>query len=115
MVEPPKNLVGIVVRWLARALSVLIILIFAMFALGVGFGPGPIETNEIILFIILLLSLAGIVYAFFDEKFGGLGTFVFGIVFIIVNPQFNYYFLFIPLSGILFLASWFLSKGKKSN
>ncbi|OGU16904.1 MAG: hypothetical protein A2X61_03305 [Ignavibacteria bacterium GWB2_35_12] len=114
MIEPPKNLAVIVVRWLARALSVLIILIFGMFALGEGFGPGPVETNEIILFIILLLSIAGIVYSFFNEKFGGLGTLAFGIVFVIVDGHFNFYFLFIPVTGILFLVSWFLSKEKKN-
>lgn len=114
MIEPQKNPVGIVIRWLARALSVLIILIFAMFALGKGFGPEPVVTNEIILFIILLLSLAGIVYSFFDEKFGGLGTLVLGIVFIIVDRPLNFYFLFIPFTGILFLISWWLSKEKKN-
>ncbi|TAL69947.1 MAG: hypothetical protein EPN82_04835 [Bacteroidetes bacterium] len=114
MIEPPKNPAGIVVRWLARALSVLIILIFAMFAIGEGFGPGPMGTFDIIIFILLLLSLAGIVYSFFNEKFGGLGTLVFGILFIIVARQFNFYFLFIPFSGILFLVSWLLSKEKKN-
>ncbi|MCL5991284.1 MAG: hypothetical protein M1419_04200 [Bacteroidetes bacterium] len=114
MIEAPKNPAGIVVRWLARALSVLIILIFAMFALGEGFGVGPVETNEIILFIILLLSLAGIVYSFFNEKLGGLGTLAFGIIFLIVDRHFNFYYLFIPFTGILFLVSWLLSKEKKN-
>lgn len=113
MIEPPKNPAGIVVRWFARALSVLILIIFIMFAIGQGFGKGPVGTTEIILFIILLLSFAGIVYSFFDEKIGGLGTLAFGIIFLFVDRHFNFYFLFIPLTGILFLISWLLSRNKK--
>ncbi len=108
MIYPPKNAGGVVIRWLARALSILIIIIFLMFVIQ-DLGKGNLLSKDIWTGIIEFLAIAGLMYSFFDERNGGIAGFALGMVFIFVEGSFNFYYFFIPLSGVLFFISRLLS------
>jgi hypothetical protein len=112
MVYPPKNVGGVIIRWLARALSILIIIIFIMFLIQ-NLGKGNLQSKDIWTGIIELLAIAGLIYSFFEERNGGLAGFALGMVFIFVDGSFNLYYFFIPLSGLLFFATRLLSVKKE--
>ena len=112
MIYPPKNPAGVVVRWLARALSVLIILIYLLFVIQ-NLSKGNIQSKDLIAAIIELLAIGGLIYSFFDEKIGSICGFVLGTIFLVYDRSYNFYYFFIPVTCIIFYGSFLLSKYKE--
>lgn len=102
-----------ILRWFARILAGLLILILLAFFVGEGI-PNPVHLShrELLLFIAFLVMISGLLFGWRKEGISSLlvlGGFVF---FVVINHgiRLNFIFATIPLTGILFLIVWLLKK-----
>lgn len=103
----------IAVRWIARLISILLLALVVMLALGEGFpSPFTFTSIEFLLFVALLIMLAGFILAWRNEGLGGLLILVGFLMFFLTNYigsrsfKLGIFFLLFPVSGIMFLFCW---------
>ena len=114
------------VRWFARILGSLILLLVLFIAIGEGFfmepppgSSGKLKQSDIPLMTGIIVMLVGIVVAWFREGIGGLlmiGGFIPFLVDELKSEKgFNAWFLVIfPIIGLLHLFCWWQSRRPKS-
>jgi hypothetical protein len=101
-----------VIRWIARVLAVLLIMLFVTMAFGEGLPNSSILTRpEKLGFLALFLMVAGLVSALRWELVGGILTLAGYSLFALINHEviISWAFSLFPVAGILFLLSWALS------
>jgi hypothetical protein len=107
-------------RWLARILTVLIILIWGFFVVAhlvgdEGRASRPLNTNDYILLGSMLVSLVGLAIAWKWELVGAVVTLAAFLVGAVVNWNlFASLFLLIPITAVLYLACWWLEPRQRS-
>lgn len=105
-------------RFFARLLNLLLILVVALMAIGEGFPSlSKLTTNELLLTISLVIMLIGLLSAWKWELLGGILILVGFLAFFLVNSfssgylRLGYFFVLFPLTGVLFLICYKLEKG----
>jgi len=95
------------VRWTARIIGTLLLLLIAVFAIGEGL-PNPLilSPREILLFAAIAMMLVGLIVAWKWEGIGGLLILGGYIFFAVVNHGAPFNIVFGPwlLTGLLYLA-----------
>jgi hypothetical protein len=102
-----------VIRWTARVLAVLLIMLFATMAFGEGVpSPWILDRPEKLAFLALFVMLAGLVSALRYEAVGGILILAGYAFFALVNQELiiSWAFSLFPIAGFLFLLSWALSR-----
>jgi hypothetical protein len=102
-----------IIRWTARVLAVLLIMLFATMAIGEGVpSPWILNRPEKFMFLALFVMLAGLVSALRYEAAGGILVLLGYAVFALLNQEFiiSWAFSLFPIAGLLFLLSWVLSR-----
>ncbi len=105
-----------VLRWAARVLTLLLVMLFATMAFGEGLpSPWILTRPEKLAFLALIVMLAGLVSAWRWEAVGGILILVGYAFFALVNHQviISWAFSLFPVAGILFLLSWVLSSRRR--
>ena len=111
-----SRLVVKTIRWVARVLSALLILVMLIFFVGEGLGPPssasvPLSTADIVQLVLATIELIGLALAWRWEALGGSMTLIAFIIQGIINPRtFLFPLLMIPLTAILFLSCWRLGR-----
>ena len=107
------------IRFLAHLLSVLLIFVVVLLALGETFpGTSNAISREVLLTISLLIMLVGLFAAWKWEGIGGSLIILGFLLFLILNSVFSdflklgFFFLLFPLTGILFLFCCLREKNK---
>ncbi len=108
-----------IVKWTARILSILLFAFFLVFAVGEGVHPTNLTTREMMMFLSLFISFAGMIFGWRRELSGGTLTIAGYICFVAIEGRFplpgwfNPYFAAIAFIGLLFiLAGWLQSRIK---
>jgi len=108
------------IRFLAHLLSVLLIFVVVLLALGETFpGTSNAISREVLLTISLLIMLVGLFAAWKWEGIGGSLIILGFLLFLILNSVFSdflklgFFFFLYPLTGILFLFCCLREKNKK--
>lgn len=102
-----------IIRWIARVLSVLLIMLFVTMSFGERVpSPWILTPPEKYAFLALFVMLAGLVSALRWELIGGILILVGYALFALVNQEIiiSWAFTLFPVAGILFLLSWALSR-----
>jgi len=104
-----------VARWTARILSALILLFWGFFIVAHFFGDGeeasrPLTACDYVGLMTMGAWLVGLAVAWKWEFIGGVVTIVAYLIAIAANPA-VLMFLFIPITAMLFLASWWMRRG----
>lgn len=102
-----------VIRWTARVLAVLLIMLFATMAFGEEVpSPWIVSHPEKFAFLALFVMLAGLVSALRYEAVGGILILAGYAFFALVNEELiiSWAFSLFPIAGLLFLLSWALSR-----
>ena len=114
------------VRWFARILGSIVLLLVLSMAIGEGLfmepppgSSGMLKEKDIPLMAGMIIMLAGIVVAWFREGIGGLLMIAGFIPFLVDELKstkgFNAWFLVIfPMIGLLHLFCWWQSRSLKS-
>lgn len=108
------------IRWLARILSSLIVLMFLLFIVAHLFvdeknsSSSGLTTTEAYMFVAVGIMLLGLILAWKWEAAGGLLAIVGYTSFAILEGDFfiAWPFTICLISAVLFLISWFLNLGK---
>ncbi|GAB4147926.1 MAG: hypothetical protein Fur0021_07220 [Candidatus Promineifilaceae bacterium] len=102
-----------VVRWMARLIGTVLFLLVVWFAAGEGMpAPGTLSLTEGLLFLAFAIMVVGLLVAWYWERVGGLmvigGFLAFWLINAIATGNYNPGWLLIvfPLTGLLFLLSW---------
>jgi hypothetical protein len=107
-----------VVRWVARILSALFIILCLILFAGEGVfrdpGSPPLTTSAIIQLTIMGIGLAGLALAWKWELIGALVALAAYVVNILVNPKAVAVFP-IPFLALLFFVCWWLDRRRKGN
>jgi len=101
------------VRWVARVLGTLIVLLFVFLTAVQGIpSPSSLTPAERLLFVAVIVMLVGLVSAWKWELAGGLLTICGYVLFAIVEQEIllPWVFSLILITGVLFLLSWFLKR-----
>jgi len=118
MTNTKKNpMMQILVKWLARVLSLLSIGVMLLFAFGEGLNLLRLSGEEAILFVLFPLGVSlGMLVAWWRELAGGILSVACFALFYVVHfilsgglPRGPFFFLF-TLPGLIFLISWMLSR-----
>lgn len=113
----PSSSRGItVVRWVARVLSALFIILCLILFVGEGLFPepqsSPLTTSAILQLTLMGFSLAGLALAWKWEAIGGSIALAAYVIVGIINP--GAFIVFpAPLSALLFLACWWIDRKRK--
>jgi hypothetical protein len=106
-----------ILHWLARALSVISILILLLFVVGERFNPAALRSREWILMIFFPIGvIAGMAVAWGREGLGGAITFVSLVAFYLTHFLFTggfprgWAFVAFASPGFLFLAHWLFTR-----
>ena len=102
-----------VVRWIARVLGTLTVLLIVLMAVAEGIpSPSSLTPAERLLFVAVIVMLVGLVTAWKWELAGGLLTICGYVFFAIVEQEIllPWVFLLILIIGVLFLLSWSLQR-----
>lgn len=102
-----------IIRWAARVLAVLLVMLFVTMAFGEGVpSPWILTRPEKYAFLALFVMLAGLVSAMRWELVGGILILVGYALFALINQELviSWAFTLFPVAGILFLLSWALSR-----
>ena len=107
--------IDLALRWTARVVGSFTVALFTIFVAGEGLHPSLLTRTEMVIFVALFVTLAGLVVAWNHEGLGGAMSVSGLIAFYLLNfaasgrwprgviiPM-----MFIP--GLLFLASWWRS------
>ena len=112
-----KRIISIL-RWLTRLMGVLLILVIILFALGEHLpNPSILTLEEKLEFIALFIMLAGLIFAWKYEAYGGLTVIAGYIFFCIIERKIlgqGVFFIF-PVVGLSFLLCWWRTKAIKAN
>jgi len=102
------------IRWTARILSILFIIIFLLMFLGEGFEPDKVTPREwVSLFFFPFGLIVGMILAWWKEGLGGaitVGSLIAELFVGDVSGSGGGNMLLCASPGFLFLLSWFLSK-----
>jgi hypothetical protein len=105
-----------VIRWTARILSILLILLFLIFYLGEG-PPDPksLNSSETAMFAAVFIMMGGLVAAFWREKAGVFLIFTGYVWFTVIEGRLDLIspFVLFPLIGLLYIAVWFIPGRRK--
>ena len=106
-----------VARWTARILSALILLFWGFFIVAHLFGEGeeasrPLNARDYVGLTTMGAWLVGLAVAWKWEFIGGVITLVAYLIAIAANPA-VLMFVFIPITALLFLASWWMRRGPR--
>ena len=107
----------LVLRWIARILSILCVGTIVLFAVGEGFNPAKLKVNEWLGFIFFPFGFViGMIMGWWKENVGGWMIICCFILFYVVNycssggfPHGWAFFVF-SLPGIMFLLSWYFHR-----
>jgi hypothetical protein len=102
-----------IIRWTARILAVLLVMLFVTMSFGEGVpSPWILNRPEKYAFLGLFVMLAGLVSALRWELVGGILILVGYALFALINQEIiiSWAFTLFPVAGILFLLSWALSR-----
>ncbi len=106
-----------ILHWLARALSIISILILLLFVVGERFNPAALRPREWILMIFFPIGvIAGMAVAWGREGLGGAITFVSLVAFYLTHFLFTggfprgWAFVAFASPGFLFLAHWLFTR-----
>ena len=102
-----------VVRWTARIIGTLLLLLMAVFAIGEGVpNPSILSPREILLFAALAMMILGQIVAFRWEGIGGILILSGFAFFSIVNHRISLNVVFGPwlLTGLLYLGCWWMKR-----
>ena len=105
-------------RWVLRVLSGLFIVFFLFMFIGEAFfgeNPGkPISTNDILQLSAMGISIIGLGLAWKWELIGGIIALVAFVALVFINPNvINPSLLYIvPITAILFIVFWAISRKK---
>ncbi len=107
-----------IIRWTARILGTLLLLLVAAFAIGEGFpNPSKLTTTESLLMVAFVIMLLGIIVAWRWEGTGGalllVGFASFWAVNIVATLRFwwpGWVFALFGLVGLLFLSCWWRAR-----
>jgi hypothetical protein len=111
-----SRLIVKIIRWIARVLSALVILIMLTFFVGDVLVPPssasvPLSTADIAQLVLAATELIGLALAWKWEVVGGSITLVAFIIKAIINPRTVFFpLLMIPITAILFLLCWGLGR-----
>jgi len=100
------------VRWSARVLGSLVVVLFAVFAIGQGVNPAKVGGAEIAQFAMLLVALSGMLVVWRRELLGGVMVVAGMLAFYLINFAASgnwpggwvFPLCFVP--GVLALVSW---------
>ena len=107
--------ISIYFRWIARIVSGLTLLMFFIFAIGEGLPKfSTLSSNEMIMFICLAVSLAGILVSWRWSLIGCLLIFAGYVGFVIADKQITILNLFIlfPIIVMLYVLAWSFDRVK---
>lgn len=114
-ITQPRFIVSMSLRWIARAMSILLILYIFVSVVG---APAAIvrgfDTSEGVTIISLIIMGFGLIIAWFRGGVGG-SLVLFGyLLMMIAEGAFivNWALVLIPVSGLMFLIAAVLDKGK---
>lgn len=96
-------------RWAARILSGILLLLFTVFTVAEGLpGPSSLSAAEILMFLAVITMLAGLVLAFWRESFGCICIFGGYVCFSLIDKQFHITdpFAAFPIVGLLYVGAW---------
>ena len=116
MLKEAGNIIVLILRGIARVLTLLIIFFFVLSIIKYPPNPAEMTAKEIILFAGLLAIVTGFVIAWIWEGLGGLIIITGYIFFWIINYIFTgefwlgEYFLIFPITGLLFIFCWWRTK-----
>jgi hypothetical protein len=107
----------LLLRWMARILSILCVCIIMMFFIGEGFNPSKLTVNEWLLFIFFPFGATiGMIVGWWKENIGGfitIGCFIlFYVVHYITSGRLPHGLAFLAFSspGIVFILSWYQNR-----
>jgi len=108
-------------RWISRILGLLLVGLFAVFAIGQGFNPFQLGGSEIALMSVLLVALSGMLVAWRRELLGGVMVIAGMVAFYSINfgvsghwpGQWVFPLCFVP--GILAILSWGSARARSSH
>jgi hypothetical protein len=100
-------------RWIARILGGMIVLLFLTFGLGEGLDKKPLYSHEIGAFVCLGFMLVGVLVAYWKAIPGCLLMIGGYIGFTLYDGDFNIDnpFIAFPIITVLYLLSWILRRG----
>jgi hypothetical protein len=107
---------GSVVRWVARGLSLLVMLLWGFFIIAHLFGSEeagnqPLSPNDYIQLVLMGTWLLGLLLAWKWELAGGIIILSAYVVFGFINvAAFTMPFPFLAIIGMLFLLSWWINR-----
>jgi len=112
--DKSTNTPYLIVRWLARILSIPIMAIFLLMFFGEGFYPAKVTPIEWVMLLFGPFGLVvGMILGWWKEALGGVVVLVSFFVAMLVGDYSSSgagYMLICASPGFLFLLSWFLSK-----
>ncbi len=105
-----------IVRWIARVLGTLVILLFVYLFVGEGIGGSStqVSTKDTVQLLLTAVELVGLGLAWKWELAGGATTLVAFAVRGMVNPLAFKLFFLAPVPAILFLLCWWFSRTAES-
>jgi len=102
-----------IIRWLARIIGSLLVLLLITFAIGEGFpNPFTLTLIEFLLFVAVIIMMVGQIVAWNHEGFGGLLQIIGFLFFVVVEgdifvgPIFPLFFV----TGLMYLFCWWRSR-----
>jgi len=112
--DKSTNTSYLIVHWMARILSIPIIVIFLLMFFGEGFDPAKVKPNEWVMLLFGPFGLVlGMLLGWWKEALGGVVILVSFFIAMLVGDYSSSgagYMLICASPGFLFLLSWFLSK-----
>jgi hypothetical protein len=101
---------AIAVRWAARTIGALIVVLFFIMLFAEGL-PSDLTSAEQVMFATLAVMILGVVLAWKWEWLGGLLTFIGFAGFWYTQGRFPHLtFALFPLAGILHIAAWLFDR-----
>lgn len=116
--EAAVPVLATVFRWSARIISILILLFWGFFLFahlfgGDGGATRPLNARDVIGLTTMLTSLAGLIVAWKWEFAGAMMTLIAMAIGAIVNWRVLMFpFVLVPITGVLFLASWWIRRAR---
>jgi len=115
-----RSCAELIIRWVARATSIVSIGVTLLFVIGEGPNPSHLDLQQWALFAFFPFGVCvGMVVAWWNERLGGLITIIccglFYLLHLAVSGRFprGPFFLLFSLPGFLFIISWAFSRRQK--